>query len=63
MTDDIDLSVYGVLLVGMIDEELGHHFMFITAGVNHKLDSGDTIVCIGKYKELEAFEKCIEKRK
>ncbi len=57
MTDDIDLAEYGVLLVGMIDEELGHHFIFITAGVNHKLDSGDTIVCIGKYEELEAFEK------
>jgi len=63
MTDDIDLSEYGVLLVGMIDEELGHHFIFITAGVNHKLDSGDTIVCIGKYTELEVFEKRIEKRK
>jgi voltage-gated potassium channel len=63
MTDDIDLSEYGVLLVGMIDEELGHHFIFITAGVNHKLDSGDTIVCVGKYKELEAFENRIKKRK
>ncbi len=60
MTDNIDLAKYGVLLVGMIDEELGHHFIFITAGVNHKLDSGDTIVCIGKYEELEAFEKRIK---
>ena len=62
MTDDIDLSKYGVLLVGMIDEELGHHFIFITAGVNHKLDSGDTIVCVGKYDELEAFEKRIKEK-
>jgi voltage-gated potassium channel len=62
MTDDIDLSEYGVLLVGMIDEELGHHFIFITAGVNHKLDSGDTIVCVGKYDELEAFGKSIKQK-
>jgi voltage-gated potassium channel len=62
MTDDIDLAEYGVLLVGMIDEELGHHFIFITAGVNHKLDSGDTIVCIGKYTELEAFEKRMKQK-
>jgi len=62
MTDDIDLSEYGVLLVGMIDEELGHHFIFVTAGVNHKLDSGDTIVCVGKYEELEAFGKRIKEK-
>lgn len=62
MTDDIDLSQYGVLLVGMIDEELGHHFVFITAGVNHKLDTGDTIVCIGEEDKLEAFEELIEKK-
>jgi len=59
-TDDTDLSEYGVLLVGMIDEELGHHFIFITAGVNHKFDSGDTIVCVGKYEELEIFEERIK---
>ncbi len=61
MTDDLDLSKYGVLFVGMIDEELGHHFIFITAGVNHKLDSGDTIVCIGEKKKLDMFEKLIKK--
>lgn len=62
MTDDIDLSKFGVLLVGMIDEELGHHFVFITAGVNHKLDTGDTIVCIGDEEKLEAFETLIYKK-
>ena len=62
MTDDIDLSEYGVLLVGMIDEELGHHFTFVTAGINHKLDSGDTIVCIGEKEYLDAFELEIQKK-
>ena len=62
MTDDIDLSEYGVLLVGLIDEERGHHFEFITAGINHKLDSGDTLVCIGEEKKLNDFEELIRKK-
>ncbi len=63
MTDDIDLSNYGILLVGLIDEELGNNFTFITAGINHKLDSGDTIVCIGKKEKLDAFEMIIKEAK
>jgi voltage-gated potassium channel len=62
MTDDIDLSGHGVLLVGLIDEERGHHFEFITAGINHKLDSGDTLVCIGEEEKLKAFERHIKKK-
>ncbi len=62
MAEDIDFSSHGVLLVGMIDEELGHAFVFVTAGISHKLDSGDTIVCLGEQKELEAFEALIKKK-
>ncbi|HEC45233.1 MAG TPA: TrkA family potassium uptake protein [Epsilonproteobacteria bacterium] len=61
-TDEIDFSPYGVLLVGMIDEELGHAFVFITAGINHNLDCDDTIVCIGPRDKLEAFSEEIKKR-
>jgi len=61
MTDTLDFSDFGVLLVGMIDEELGNKFIFITAGINHKLDSGDTIVCLGERTELNSFEKLIQK--
>ena len=62
MTDDIDFSPYGVLLVGMIDENLGHAFIFITAGINHELSAGDTIVCIGPNDKLQAFEEEIKKK-
>ena len=62
MTDDIDLSDHGVLLVGLIDEERGHHFEFMTAGINHKLDSGDTLVCIGEEEKLKNFEDLIKKK-
>ena len=60
MAEDVDFSSYNVLLVGMIDEELSHAFVFVTAGIAHKLDTGDTIVCLGKKDKLEAFEKLIQ---
>ena len=62
MAEDIDFSSHGVLLVGMIDEELSHSFLFVTAGISHKLDSGDTIVCLGEKEKLEAFENLIKKK-
>ena len=61
MTDEMDFaSLFDILLVGMIDEELGDGFIFITAGVNHKLDSGDTMVCLGEEKKLNTFETLIK---
>jgi voltage-gated potassium channel len=63
MTDDLDFAPYGVLLIGMIDEELGHTFMFITTGINHKLDAGDTLVCIGSNENLDSFEEALKKEK
>ena len=62
MADDVDFASYGVLLVGMIDEELSHAFVFVTAGIEHKLDSGDTIVCLGEKEKLDAFEQLIKKK-
>ncbi len=61
-TDEVDFSPYGVLLIGMIDEALGHTFVFITAGINHELNYGDTIVCIGSDEKLDAFEEEIQKK-
>lgn len=62
MTDEIDFSPFGVLLVGMIDQELGNNFIFITAGVNHKIDEEDTIVCIGELDKLTEFELLIKQK-
>ena len=61
-TDEVDFSPYGVLLIGMIDEALGHTFVFITAGINHEFNEGDTIVCIGPDDKLEAFKEEIRKK-
>ncbi|SFV52072.1 Potassium channel protein [hydrothermal vent metagenome] len=62
MADDINFGEHRVLLIGMIDEELSHGFLFITAGVEHKIDAGDTIVCIGDDEDLKEFEKSVVNR-
>jgi voltage-gated potassium channel len=61
MLDEVDFSRYGVIFIGMIDTELGNSFIFVTTGIEHKLDSGDIIVCIGHEKDLELFEAAIAK--
>jgi len=61
MVDEADLSKYGIMLIGMIDKELSNHFIFITSGISHKLDSGDILVCIGEQEDLEHFEAVIRR--
>lgn len=56
IVDEVDFQAFGVLLVGMIDLELGQKFIFVTSGTRHKLDSGDTLVCIGEKEDLKKFE-------
>ncbi len=63
MVDDVNFSKYGVLFIGMIDEEKAHSFIFVTAGLEHKLDAGDTIVCLGEKEHLNAFARLIKKSK
>ncbi len=57
--EEIDFRRYGVIFVGMIDVELGNSFIFVTTGLDHKLDAGDIIVCIGHDEDLDRFEKVI----
>ncbi|HFS85065.1 MAG TPA: TrkA family potassium uptake protein, partial [Epsilonproteobacteria bacterium] len=60
LVDDIDFHKHKILLVGMIDVELSHKFIFVTSGINHKLDAGDIIVCIGDKVDLDRFEMFLE---
>ena len=60
MAEEVDFSAYGVLLLGLVDLELGNKFIFITSGVAHKLDSGDILVCIGYNEDLDRFESMIK---
>ena len=60
MVDDVNFHACGVLLLGLVDLEKGEHFVFITSGENHKLDSGDRIVCLGMDEDLDYFEEMIK---
>jgi voltage-gated potassium channel len=57
MLSEIDFNRYNIIFIGMIDEELGSQFIFSTVGLNHKLDTHDTLVCVGKQEDLAKFEK------
>jgi len=59
MVEEVNFFEYGILLVGMLDIELSNKFIFITSGIDHKLDSGDTIVCMGYNEDLERFRRLI----
>ena len=61
MIDEIHFGEYGILLVGMLDVELSNKFIFVTSGIDHKLDSGDTIVCMGYNDDLEKFSTLIQR--
>ncbi len=61
-TDDLDFDSFNLLLLGIIDLELSDDLIFVTEGINHKLDSGDILVCMGKDADLERFEETIKKK-
>jgi voltage-gated potassium channel len=62
MLGEIDFRRYGVIFIGMIDVELGNSFIFVTTGLDHKIDSGDIIVCIGHDGDLDRFTEAIGQR-
>jgi len=55
LLSEIDFSQYDIIFIGMIDKELGDQFIFSTVGLDHKIDIGDILVCIGKESNLEKF--------
>lgn len=46
---------YNILLIGIMDKELGDRFIFNTKGINHKIDEGDVLVVVGKNSDLQKF--------
>jgi voltage-gated potassium channel len=55
MTGSIDFGRRGIVLLAIIDKELGDKLIFATKGLDHKLDAGDTIILAGKERDIEAF--------
>ncbi|MCW8944709.1 MAG: NAD-binding protein [Sedimenticola sp.] len=44
---------YDLIVLGVVDRELGDEFIFASSGLNHKLDAGDVLVVIGAGPALE----------
>ena len=51
---------FNILLLGIMDNELGDNFIFNTKGINHKIDEGDVLVVLGKSLDLKNFKKYLE---
>lgn len=49
-----------IIILGIQDKELRDKFIFFSAGINHKIDKGDTLVLLGQEKELEKFRESID---
>jgi len=46
-----------LVILGIVDKELGDDFHFILGEKDHKLDAGDIIVVLGPSREINAFKK------
>jgi voltage-gated potassium channel len=50
---------YDLLMLGILDKEMGDHFVFNVSRFNHKIDAGDIIVVIGTLGDIEKFKKVL----
>ena len=58
---DINFKKMGVILVAIIDKELGHELVFTDHRINHKLDAGDVLVIVAKDDDLKSFKDKVNK--
>ena len=56
---DIEFKKMGVILVAIIDKELGNELIFTDHRINHKLDAGDTLIVVAKKDDLKEFQNKI----
>jgi voltage-gated potassium channel len=59
--DDLHLSTrYNLIVMGVVDLEMGHELIFCNRGLNHLLDGGDMLVVIGPREEIARLRQDIE---
>ena len=51
---------YNLILIGVVDRELGEQLHFAIGEKEHCLDAGDILVVMGPAREIKAFKKEIE---
>ncbi len=54
---EIPFKKLGVILIAIIDKELGHELIFTDHRIDHKLDAGDVLVVVGKHESLAKLQK------
>jgi len=54
---DIKFKSMGIVLIAIIDKELGQELIFTDHRINHKLDFDDILVVVAKEKDLENFKR------
>ncbi len=57
---DVDKEIsknYNILIIALVDKEMGGNVQFVTKGVNHKIDAGDVLVVVGDVFEIEQFKE------
>lgn len=60
-TSDLRLSEkYNLILIGVVDKELGEQLHFAIGEKEHCLDAGDVLVVMGPATEIKAFKKEVE---
>jgi len=53
------LDQCNIILLGIQDKEIADKFIFYSNGINHKIDSGDTLVVLGKSHDLKIFKSLL----
>jgi len=48
---------FNLVLIGIVDKELGDKLHFAIGEKDHKLDAGDILVVLGPSREINAFKQ------
>lgn len=56
----VPFGKYGIILVAIIDQELGNELIFTDNRIDHKLDAGDILVIVGKTKDITNFQEILQ---
>jgi len=54
---DVEFKKMGIVLIAIIDKELGQELIFTDHRINHKLDFDDILVVVAKDKDLDHFKR------
>jgi len=59
--NEIKFRQMGIILIAIIDKELGHELVFTDHRINHKLDAGDILVIVAKKENISKFQEMLKK--